>query len=305
MKFEIQNIINWFIVGLPYFLGTVFVIAAASRYFMYYTVSRHEWFAKEFEKRVHKYMDNPENVKQQNVSFYMITKKLLEKTYYETFAIRDRKSHGDPNHVMSTNDRLFLVKQGCAWMVKDLLKQLRHLKWSKETPKLLHITKSTLHHNPCFNKLFGVIPMSAYNDLISILPGLFVVAGVLGTFLGIKGGLTELSQMNLNDIEGAKSIMDNFLGEIGFAMASSIIGIILSLSLHVINTAFSPDRKFSSLIDRFESTMDLIWYRSDNNVVPENVDKFDESKDPSEALAEDAVNVEYERAKKQFHNKAA
>ncbi len=305
MKIDINNIINWIIVGLPYFLGTIFVLAAIARYMIYYTVSRHEWFAREFEKRVYKYLDSPENQQAQNTSFYILSKKLLEKTYYETFALRDRKTQGDHNHIMSMNDRVFLVKQGCAWMVKDLLKQLRYLKWSKETPKLLHITKATLHHNPCFNKLLGVIPMSALNDMISILPGLFVVAGVLGTFLGIKGGLTELSNMDLQNIEGAKSIMDNFLGEIGFAMASSIIGIVLSLSLHVINTSFSPDRMFGSLVDRFESTMDLIWYRSENNIVPENIEKFDESRDPSESLAEDAVNVEYERAKKQINQKVA
>ena len=206
---------------------------------------------------------------------------------------------------MSMNDRIFLVKQGCAWMVKDILKQLRYLKWSKETPKLLHITKATLHHNPCFNRLFGVIPMGGLNELISILPGLFVVAGVLGTFLGIKSGLVSLGAMDLQDMEGTKNIMDAFLHEIGFAMTASIVGIIFSLSLHVVNTVFSPDRAFVSLVDRFESTMDLLWYKSENNVVPDHVDKFDENKDPVETLAEDAVNVEFEKTRKQFANKAA
>jgi len=304
-EIQLENIIKWFIFGLPYALGGVFLVAAAARWMVYYTVRRHEWFAREFEKRVYKYLDSDDNKNAQNTSFYALSKKLLEKTYYESFAIRDRKSKENLDHVMSMNDRIFLVKQGCAWMVKDMLKQLRYLKWSKETPKLLHITKATLHHNPCFNRLFGVIPMGALNELLSILPGLFVVAGVLGTFLGIKSGLVALGGMDLQDLEGTKTIMDSFLHEIGFAMTSSVVGIIFSLSLHVINTTFSPDRAFVSLVDRFESTMDLLWYRSDNNVIPENLEKFDENKDPVETLAEDAVNVEFEKTRKQFANKAA
>jgi len=302
---QLENIIKWFIVSLPYVLGGIFLVAAAARWMIYYTVSRHEWFAREFEKRVYKYLDSEENKNASNTSFYVLSKKLLEKAYYESFAIRDRKSKESMDHVMSMNDRIFLVKQGCAWMVKDILKQLRYLKWSKETPKLLHITKATLHHNPCFNRLFGIIPMGALNELISILPGLFVVAGVLGTFLGIKSGLVALGGMDLQDLEGTKNIMDSFLHEIGFAMTSSVVGIIFSLALHVVNTSLSPERLFVSLVDRFESTMDLLWYRSDNNVIPENIEKFDETKDPVETLAEDAVNVEFERTKKQFANKVA
>lgn len=294
----VQNAIRYFINGLPYAMGAVFLVAAYLRWTIYYTVRRHEWFARQFENRVHKFIDSDQANEMVDVSFYALTKKMLEKTYYEVFAIRDRNKNGNVDHVMSVNDRIFLVKQGCAWLVKDILKQLKHLKWSKETPKLQQITRATLHHNPCFNKVFGVIPMGGLNDLISILPGLFVVAGILGTFLGIKGGLVQLGGMDLSDIEGSKTIMDNFLHEIGFAMASSITGIAFSLALHLINTSLSPERVYVSLVDRFESSLDLLWYRSDNNVVAKDIEKFNESRDPVEALAEEALNLEIAKTKK-------
>lgn len=301
----LQNFIKNFINYLPYAMGLVFVTAAFMRAVIYYTVRRHEWFAREFEKRVYKFIDSDENKKLSGASFYVLAKKILEKSYYESFAIRDRNKSDKLDHVMSMNDRVFLVKQGCAWLVKDILKQLRYLKWSKETPKLQQITRATLHHNPCFNKLFGVIPIGGLNELITILPGLFVVAGILGTFLGIKGGLVQLGGMDLNDIEGTKTIMDNFLHEISFAMASSIVGIAFSLSLHIFNTSFSPDRVYVSLVDRFESSMDLLWYRSDNNVVPDEIEKFDENRDPVEALAEEALNLEIAKTKKMNGQQAA
>lgn len=298
----LKNSIKWFIVYLPFIMAGVFVVAAFFRWVIYYTVRRHEWFAREFEKRVHRHMEQENNKEPAtgDVSFYVLSKKLLEKTYYEVFSIRDRQHLDSIDNIITVNDRVFLVKQGCAWLVKDILKQLKHLKWSKETPKLMHITKATIHHNPCFNKVFGIFPMSGLNDLLSILPGLFVVAGILGTFLGIKGGLVELGSMDMQDLEGTKTIMNNFLQEIAFAMSSSIMGIIFSLALHIINTSWSPERVYVSLIDRFENAMDLIWYRSDNNIVPAKIGKFDENRDPIEALAEESINVEIMKGRKQI-----
>lgn len=295
-----QNLIRNFINYLPYAMATVFVLAAFARWTIYYTVRRHEWFAREFEKRVHKHLDSLQAQQSTGVSFYLLTKKLLEKTFYETFAIRDRKASESMDHVMSLQDRVFLVKQGCAWLTKDLLKQLKYLKWSKETPKLQQITRATLNHNPCFTKLFGVFPIQGLNDLISMLPGLFVVAGILGTFLGIKGGLVQLGGMDITDVEGTKTIMDSFLHEIGFAMASSIVGIAFSLMTHVLNTTFSPERVYTSLVDRFENSLDLVWYRSDNNLLASDVPDFNENRDPAEALAEEALSIEIVKGHKEL-----
>lgn len=286
---------DYFVAGLPYLMGAIFIVGCVMRYFINYTVKRHEWFAREFEKRVHLFMDSqvPGHVK--DVSFYNLTKRLLEKTYYEVFEIREKYQRRRYDRVMHWSDRVFLVKQGCAWLVKDILKQLKFLKWTNETPKLLTITKATFHHNPCFNRIFGVIPISTTNDLVSVLPGLFVVAGILGTFIGIAKGLPELSSMNLNDITTSQEVMGRFLNEISFAMKSSIFGIAFSLTLHLWNTFFSPERTYVSMVDRFESALDLLWYRSDNNEVKESDIHFDEHRDPSEALAEEAIRLEIEK----------
>jgi hypothetical protein len=287
--------VEYFILGLPYFMGAVFVIGAFFRTMIWFTVRRHEWFAREFEKRVNHLMETQQPGNTKDVSFYVLSKKMLEKTYYEAFAVRDRLRRRRGDTVMAMGDRVFLVRQGCAWLVKDILKQLKFLKWTQETPKLQHMTKATLQHNPCFNKVFGLIPMVALNDLISILPGLFVVAGILGTFVGIAGGLQELGNMNLQDLENTKNVMDRFLYEISFAMKTSIAGIVFSLAGHLVNVIFSPDRVYVALVDRMESSLDLLWYRSDNNNFPSEDRPFDENRDPLEALAEEAVNSEVAR----------
>lgn len=289
---NVKQMAEYFIIALPYIMGAVFLGGVFFRWMIWYTVKRHEWFANEFEKRVNQFMEAEVPGKTKDVSFYVLSKRILEKTYYEAFAVRDRLQRRRGDRMMRMSDRIFLVKQGCAWLVKDILKQLKFLKWHDNNPKLLNITKATFNHNPCFNRVFGILPMTSLNDVISILPGLFVVAGILGTFIGIAGGLEGLGGMNLQDLENTKNIMDRFLFEISFAMKTSIAGIIFSLMSHIFNVIFSPERNYMSMIDRFESAFDLLWYRSDNNVFPAMDAAFDEHRDPVEALAEESVNQE-------------
>jgi len=287
-----KTIAEYFIIYLPYAMAVGFVCGIFLRSMIYYTVRRHEWFSREFEKRVNRFMESETPGKVKDVSFYILSKKMLERTYYEIFEIRDRMKRRKPDTVMATSDRIFLVRQGCAWLVRDILKQVKFLKWTEETPKLLNITKATFQHNPCFNRVFGVFPMAGLNDVLGILPGLFVVTGILGTFIGISGGLGDLGGMNLQDLEATKAVMDKFLHEISYAMKSSIVGIVFSLLSHVFNTMMSPERAYVSMIDRFESALDLLWYRSDNNDYPSEERPFDEHKDAVEALAEDALTKE-------------
>lgn len=296
---------EYFIVVLPYAMAAVFTMGAFFRFMAWYTVKRHEWFAKQFELRVARFIEGENPGAAPAASFYVLAKRLLERTYYESFALRDRLKRRRGDKMMGLSDRIFLVKPGAAWMVKDILNQLKFLKWSKETPKLFHITRATFHHNPCFNRVFGLIPMASLNDLVGILPGLFVIAGILGTFVGISGGLQELGGMNLQDLDSTKNIMDRFLQEIAFAMKTSIAGIVFSLLAHVFNVMFSPERVYVSMIDRFESSFDLLWYRSDNNSFPAEGGAFDEHRDPAEALAADAVNAEAGRIDKRHSQIAA
>jgi hypothetical protein len=288
----VKTFAEYFIYVLPYIMGIVFLLGTFMRVMIWYTVKRHDWFAREFEKRVSQFMEGEKPGTRNQVSFYVLSKKMLERSFYETFEMRDRMMRRRGDKVMRSADRIFLVKQGCAWLVKDILKQLKFLKWTEDTPKLLHITKSTFHHNPCFNRVFGIIPISGMNDIVSILPGLFVVAGILGTFIGIAKGLPELGNMNLQDLDTTNNVMSRFLIEISYAMMSSIAGITFSLISNFINVSLSPDRVFVSMIDRFESSLDLLWYRSDNNEYPSNEKPFDEHRDPQEALAEESLNLE-------------
>lgn len=283
-------------IHMPVMLG-VFAVGATLRVLVYHTVKRHEWFAREFEDRVTEFMNSELDHKRHDVSFYVATKKLLEKTYYEIFEKREVKRGKNPDKMMTAGDRIFLVKMGCAWLVHDILKQIRFLKYGSQPPKLVNITKATLAKNPAFNRVFGWIPAVSTNDFLNVLPGLLVIGGIFGTFLGVMNGLPELGGMDMTQPEKTKQIMDHFLVDISLSMGASVTGILLSVMLTVINTFFSPERLFADIVDRFENSLDLLWNYSHSNEVPMGLKAFDENEDPAVALASASLSQELERTR--------
>ncbi|WPU65717.1 hypothetical protein [Peredibacter starrii] len=270
-------------------MAVFFVLAISLRCLIYYTVKREDWFAKEFSKRVKKFMDARDEKADQ--SFYVICKRLLEITYYEVFEIRSIMKRRNPDAIMTVTDRVFLVQQGSARIVTDTLKQVKYLKWG-ERPKFLEISNTVLRNNPCFNKVFGIVPVAVFNDFLNTVPGLFIVGGIFGTFLGIMKALPELGGMNLSDVEGSKLIMDNFLLKISFSMSTSIIGIILSVSMSLANTFFSCEKVYMETVERLENEFDTLWNMSASNKLPAEVSNFEAERDPIEVLSEDLIAKE-------------
>ena len=245
-------------------MALVFVLGVASRVLINFTIKREEWFAKEFEKRVHSYLENNKHEKSQK-SFYVICKLLLEKTFYEVFEVRAIMKRRRPDIVMSFTDRLFLIQHGVAILVRDTLKHVRYLNKNGDHPKFLEISKTVFQSNPCFRKLFAIIPSGGINDILNVLPGLFIVMGIFGTFLGIMNALPELGGMDLTNAELTKQTMDDFLIRISFSMSTSILGIIFSVLMILTNTIFSPEKTFVNIIEKFESNLDILWNHSENN----------------------------------------
>lgn len=262
---------------------SMFVAAWTLRALIYFTVSREDAFAKEFEKRVNRFLshDDPKL----SHSFFVVTKRLLEKTFYEMFETRAYMKRRKLDHVMEPSDRVFLIKQGMAILVRDCLKELKFIKFDGSRPPLVEIVKSIFANNPCFTRVFGIIPVSSFNDFLNIVPGLFIVGGIFGTFLGIMQALPELGAMDIRDPESTKLVMDTFLAKIAFSMSTSTVGIFLSVLTTVYNNFLSPERAFTKIVERFERNLYRVWSRCDNNKLPSEIPDFDEHRDPVEAIA--------------------
>jgi hypothetical protein len=277
----------------------VFVAAIILRALIYYTVKREDSFVKEFEKRVNAHLEQDDHLATR--SFFVLTKRLIEKTYYEMFEMRAIMKRRKLDHVMVPSDRVFLVQEGTARLVRDTLREVQFVKYDGLRPPLLEIIKNVFSNNPCFTRIFGVLPVGAFNDLLNIIPGLFIVAGIFGTFLGIMQALPELGAMDIRDPESTKLVMDTFLAKIAFSMSTSTVGIMLSVVSTVYNNFLSPERLFIKIVDRFERNLFRLWSRCDNNKLPHEIPSFDEHRDPIEALA--SMSIEKATSQKGVHVK--
>jgi len=279
---------------LPLVIG-LFFVAAATRILIYYTVKREYWFVTEFEKRMLRAIDFSKT--SGNLSFYVVVKRLLEKTFYEVFEQRSVMKREYIDHILSPSDRIFLVQQGCAYLVRDTVKRTALLKKNDEGLKELEeVSRGVLQNNVCFSKLFGIFSVTTLNSFISQLAGLFVVFGIFGTFLGIMRALPELSGMDINDAVGSKAVMEGFLAEVAFSMSASVIGILCSVLLQTINAFFNPEEVFYDVVDKYHDALVYLWRRCETNEVPSGLPKFDEHKDPMDALAELSLQKELSAA---------
>lgn len=279
--------------GLLWLMFLTFVVGVIARVLVYFTVKRHEWFTEEFLKRIRHHMDSRKDTTPTG-SFYGNTRRLLEKTYYEVFKVRSVMKRRRPDLLLDPMDRWFLVKQGSAWLIHEILRNIRFLRGNTQ-PKLHELTKSVFQSNPAYNRIFGIVPVGTLTELTNLLPGLFVIAGILGTFLGIKGALPELAGLDLENPDKTKMAIANFLTAITFKMNSSIFGILYSVAISILNSWLGPDRIFVNTVDLFESGLDSLWNMSDHSLTQDNLPEFDENKDPMEALASEYLKDEISR----------
>ncbi len=266
------------------FLG--FGIALFLKSLVAFTIRRQQWFAREFEKRIVRHLESKELVRQG--SFFVALKKLLERTYYELFEIRGIMMRRKLDYVTSPIDRLFAIQHGSALLVRDTMHEVKFLHKDRD-PHFVDVSKSVCSKNPCFGKLFGWIPMGPLNDLLNLIPGLFIIGGIFGTFLGIMEALPELSQLDLKDAEGSKIVMDTFLLKISFSISTSIVGIIFSVVLTIFFALMAPEKTFLKVVDVYTRCLTRLWEASETNEVPAKLEEFDEHRDPLEALAQLAV----------------
>jgi len=275
----------------------VFFGAVALRVLIHLTIKREAWFAKAFQKRVFEYLVQNKKKSKTHTSFYVTTKILLEKTYYEIFVMRAILKRRNPDVIMDKADRIFLVQQGCARLVKDTLKHIQFFRYDLHRPKTRETTIQIFEKNPQFNNVLGYIPVGTFNEVLNLLPGIFIVGGIFGTFLGIMAALPELGAMDLADIEKTKQTMDHFLVKMSYSMMTSILGIVLNVTMTFVNAFLNPNKVFVDMIERFDDSLETLWSFCSDNQLPEDIIDFDEHRDPIEALAEAALVKELAKSK--------
>lgn len=131
---------------------------------------------------------------------------------------------------------------------------------SKYPPNFNDLAERIMEKEDKWNKLLGFFPIGPISRLIDILPGLFVVLGIFGTFIGISMALPRIAEMDFNNLEGSGAILTQFVLSVTYAMKTSIAGILFSLITTLLN-AIAPvrglrQRTFKKVSQCFEN----IWH---------------------------------------------
>jgi len=261
-----------------------FVLAVIMRLLITVTIHRQKRFVKEFCKRVHQDIAASPEPKG---SFYNHVKRALTRTYFETFELRARYRRRNEDHIMTIGDRVFLIQDGLLRLIDDYLQHIRYLRKGHGQPDFQEISNSVFGSNPIFNRVLGIFSLSRTNDVLNILPSIFIIGGIFGTFLGIMRALPELTAMDITNAEASKVVIDNFLIKISFALSTSILGIVLSIIMSFMNTLLSPTNTYVEIVDAFNSASEIMWNKSENN----EADNRDEGVSERESEAMDAFDI--------------
>jgi hypothetical protein len=251
-------------------LMVVVFFAGVSGRGLLYMISRAELrFAKEFFQRAYNHFHSPDAP--QVASFHRLTRILMVKTYVECFETKPGKRR-NLDFIQSLFERVFLIEEGMKRVVEDTLEQTRYLKrgGSRDTgdateQKLISVSRNVFENNPFLNRLAGVFSVSLINDVLNILPSLFIIGGIFGTFLGISRSLPDLGNMDLSNAEETKRIMDLFLLKISQSMIKSIIGIAFSVITSLVNTLLSVENTHYGVIHKFAAALESVWNETTTN----------------------------------------
>lgn len=251
---------------------TLFVVAVIARVIIYVTV-RSEWrFTVEFEHRVESFLlDEGRPMK---ASFQELTKELLDKTHYEYYLLKAKRQRRRFDYPVTLFERVFAIVKASERIIEDTIKQTKYVKMNDE-PDFDRMAKYIFASNPYYNRFLGMLSKNIVDDLLNLLPGLLIIFGILGTFVGIVGGIPDLRLLDVTNVESTSVMLNAFLDNMSFAMTTSILGMSLSLVMTVVNASFSPYATYVELIDIYKNSLSFVW-KECQHTIKENQSKSEQ-----------------------------
>lgn len=131
---------------------------------------------------------------------------------------------------------------------------------SNVPPDFSQLTERVMNDDEHWSKIFGFIPIDGIVRMLDVLPTLFIVFGVFGTFIGISQALPEIANIDFNNLEDSGQTLSMFVINVTFAMKTSIAGIFFSIILTMLNTIFPIDATRERTFEKVETSLQTLWY---------------------------------------------
>lgn len=131
---------------------------------------------------------------------------------------------------------------------------------SKVAPNFPQLTDRIMNNDENWSKIGGFIPIDGVTRMLDVLPTMFIILGVFGTFIGISMALPEIAKIDFTNLEGSGKTLSMFVVNVTFAMKTSIAGIFFSIVLTLLNTFFPIEAMRESTFEKVETVLQNLWY---------------------------------------------
>lgn len=240
----------------------IFCMGLLTKFVIYYMYKGRQIFIKEFEKRIQRHLKG-EYEDTIGLNFSDLTNTLGTKTYYEFYMLRIKNKRRRFDRFRSLSDQLFMIEEGAQKLLDELKQQVIRCN-GQQDPGLKSVVHYVMMSNPVFNYVFGIFNSNSGNHLLSILPGLFIITGIFGTFLGITASLPELLTLNPAQSGATNQTLMTFITKISYSINSSLVGIGLSIAMSVANALFSVKEMNRYSYEILVHGLEFLWTNSRN-----------------------------------------
>ncbi len=184
-------------------------------------------------------------------------------TWFEEF-LQEIESHMPERSVRvkksSSSQKLGDYTDSKRSLIVALRKELDAIK-SPFPPNFTEIAERVLNQDNSWRTILKFLPIDSLNRGLDILPNLFIVFGIFGTFIGITSALPLIATIDLNDLSAATPILNSFVAGVAYSMNTSIAGIVYSVIMTIITALFPLGVTRVEVIKNLERSLEVVWYR--------------------------------------------
>lgn len=245
-------------------MSAVMLIALALR-FMAHRANKgdqlyYSTFTREIEKRVER--DDIAKVEIDDVEEYV--EGILDEvaTSLPSRGVRMRKAKVTDGESEGTKRRIVSVREyagGSQSLIHSLKSETNAFK-AKQKPNFEQLTNRVMGKDAHWVKLRNLVPIEGVIRTIDVLPGIFIVIGIFGTFIGITNALPHIAEIDFNNISNSSSVLSVFVKDVSFAMHTSIAGIAFSLLISLLNTLFPIATIRNAIAREVQDCLEYLWY---------------------------------------------
>jgi len=245
-------------------MSAMMAIALAVRYFSFTHSKRDEGYFSHFTRELSATIDKDkvEGVEIGNIDEYLddiltrVNQRLPDRNLRKEMSPRKRRKTDKNSRESLTLHNYISSKYG---LISNIQNEGDVFKTSTP-PDFFQLTDRVMNEDENWSKLFNFVPVDGVVRVLDMLPTLFIILGVFGTFIGISMALPEIANINFDNLESSGDTLSEFVVNVTYAMRTSIAGIFFSIVLTLLNTLFPIEATREKTFQKVETVFESLWY---------------------------------------------